>query len=258
MYLTRIAKRPSGSGRCSAQFPLRKLKNSPILILTFKMAGSFYRDPPNLLSQGDIVRDVPWGLIEAPTTLCRPIDRKKPNGDARYSAVDPWVMKNASGPWSRNPEIIHAVGWQDAAMVLWHDCQIDKSENQERSRPEKEFAAVAPIHSLDSLRGKDANETENFHRGVRAGEHHSYFHLPAVTAGDFVLGESYVNFRYIWSVRQSSLTNRPVSLHPDMLLSLYDRLFVFFTRFRLDVKLSCPSCGTPVPLVRTSDGELGN
>lgn len=116
------------------------------------MADSLYREhPPELLSQGDIAADIPWGLIEAPTVLCRPVDRKSPNGKARYSLVDPWTVPNSPVPWSHDPEIIHAIGWQGTAMVLWHDCQIEKADNQERDRPEKAFAGVAPIHRLDVL-----------------------------------------------------------------------------------------------------------
>jgi hypothetical protein len=165
-------------------------------------------------------------------------------------------MEGSPAPWSRDPEFIHAVGWQSAAMVLWHDCQISKAENQERLRPQKQFAAVAPIHSFDSLQSEFPEKTEELRRSVRAGEHHSYFHLPAIAAGDYSLVESYVNLRYIWSVRQSSLTKRPVSVHSDMLLSLYEKLFVFFTRFRLDLEPKCPRCDTSVPLVRVSDQEL--
>lgn len=217
---------------------------------------SFYRDkPPELLSQGDIAIDIPWGLIEAPTTLCRPIDRKQPNGKARYSCVDPWVMQGSPVPWSRDPEIIHAVGWQAPAMVLWHDCQIEKADNQERDRPEKAFAAIAPIHSLSALQSDTPEKTKDVQDKVRNLRHKSYFYLPAVTAGDFAIQESFVNLRYIWSIRQQTLANRPVSLHPEILMSLYSTLFLFFTRFRLDADPACPKCGSLVPLIQEPEDQ---
>lgn len=218
------------------------------------MPDSFYRArPPDLLSQGDIASNVPWGLIEAPTALCRPSDRKAPNGKARYSLVSPWTVPNSPAPWSHDPEIIHAVGWSGLVMVLWHDCQIEKSDNQERSRPDKAFAAVAPIQPLSELRSDTLENTEKLHTSIKDGAHHSYFYLPGATGDAFTMAESVVNLRYIWSVRQATLADRPVSVNPDMLFSLYEKLFVFFTRYRLDLDPTCPKCGTVVPLLRAVD-----
>src|SRR2546421_11565261 len=218
------------------------------------MARSFYRDrPPDLLSQGDIAADVPWGLIEAPTALCRPADRRAPNGKARYSLVEPWTVPNSPAPWSRDPEIIHAIGWSGLVMVLWHDCQIEKSDNQERDRADKASAAVAPLNPLTELQSVTPEKTAELHESVKAGDHNSYFYLPAVAAGKFSLPESVVNLRFIWSVRQSTLSNRPASIDPEMLFSLYEKLFVFFTRHRLDLDPTCPTCGSKVPLVSAND-----
>jgi hypothetical protein len=99
------------------------------------------------------------------------------------------------------------------------------------------------------------SQPDELREAVRSGAHHSYFHLPAVQAEGFALPESFANFRYIWSVRQTSLKVRVVALHPDVLGSLYGQLFVFFTRFRLDLNQTCSTCGTPVPLVRVDDRD---
>jgi hypothetical protein len=141
-------------------------------------------------------------------------------------------------------------------MVLWHGCQIDKSDNQERTNPEKAFAAVAPIQPLDKLQSETAEKTEQLRASVMAGGHSSYFFLPAVTAGEFALVDSFVNLRYIWSVRQTTLLQkRRAALHSNMLFSLYEKLFIFFTRFRLDVTPNCPSCGTAVPLTPVEEED---
>jgi len=133
-------------------------------------------------------------------------------------------------------------------MVLWHDCQISKAENQVRNKPEKEFAGVAPILPLSKLQAKNAEELSVLQDGIRNGENHSYFFLPAADMGSFSMPDSYVNFRYVWSVRQVALTRRRLSLEVDQLMALYGSLFTFLTRYRLDVDPRCPSCNATVPL----------
>ena len=207
----------------------------------------FYRPPPELLSQGDIVEHVPWGLIEAPITLCRP-DNDPLQGKSRHSRVDSWDMKGQPAPWSRTPERIHAIGWDGRAMVLWHDCQISKGENQRRDRPEKEFAGVAPILPFAGLQAKTAEDLEVLKQGIRDGDNHSYFFLPAFDGGSFTMPDSYVNFRYIWSVRQLALAQRALSMDAEQLPALYGKLFGFLTRRRIDIDPRCPSCDAVVPL----------
>ena len=48
---------------------------------------TFYAALSPALSQGDIVDDIPWGLIDAPITLCRPSDRKSSSGKAVFGSV---------------------------------------------------------------------------------------------------------------------------------------------------------------------------
>lgn len=113
------------------------------------MTETFFAAVSSLeLQQGDIIDEVPWGLIEAPTTICRPVDRKQPKGKANYGpATD--VTKPAA--WSHDPEFIHGVGWQGLAVVLWHGCQIDRWKNQGRADLSKAFTGVAPLLPLSRL-----------------------------------------------------------------------------------------------------------
>lgn len=213
-----------------------------------------YRNPPDVLSQGDLITDVPWGLIEAPVTLCRPANTQ-PFGKADYSTAADWKLPGQSRPkaWAKTPEVIHATGYSGWAVSLWHDCEIDKPANAEKD-PRKAFAAVAPIFPITTFPDESTRDA------IRAGSHHAFFHLPAVSVeeqganGGFALPESAVAFRYIWSVRQLELTKRKASLTPDAIAALYQQLFVFLTRTRLDISPTCPTCGVQVEL-RPTDAQ---
>lgn len=138
-------------------------------------------------------------------------------------------------------------------MVLWHGCEIEKFDNQGRA---KAFAAIAPIQPLDLLQGDTSERTTLMREGVKDGRHQAYFYLPAVTREGFSLPESFVNLRYLWSVRQEALSDRVLSIEPSILPSLYSQLFVFFTRFRIDGDPKCPTCGTAVKLELAEDAEV--
>src|SRR5258707_909108 len=84
------------------------------------------------LSQGDIVRDVPFGLIDAPLTICQPPNTAA-RGKGNYYPIDDL-------PKHRTIEYLHAKFKLGLGIVVWPDCQIDKPKNQ--SRPEKEWVAA--------------------------------------------------------------------------------------------------------------------
>jgi hypothetical protein len=215
------------------------------------MADAFYLPPdPAVLNQGDIIDHVPWGLIEAPTTLCRPNNRQSVNGKAFYGSVED--LKNPP-PWSLEPEFVHGVSWEGLAIVLWHGCQLDKWKNQgaDQNRLAKAFAGVAPILPLDKI------QPPEYRQEVVARKHSSFFPLPAFTVGERQIPESYVDLRHIWSVRQSALVAKMAGLSDAARLSLYEHLFTFFTRFRLDADPVCPTCGTAVPLQMAAEEEAG-
>ena len=215
------------------------------------MADSFFIGLSHDLNQGDIVDHIPWGLIEAPTTLCRPNDRKQPNGKAFYGLVGD--LKTPA-PWAHEPEFVHASSWSGLAMVLWHGCQLDKWKNRDGNGEQidqsvKAFTAIAPVFSLDHFQPAER-------RGeVSAQQHYSYFPLPPFTVDTRQVPESYVDLRHIWPVRQTILTDRLTSISDSARSSLCAHLFTFFTRCRLDINPTCPSCGTEVPLLSSAAPE---
>jgi hypothetical protein len=187
---------------------------------------------------------VPWGLIDAPVTLCRPRVSGNLSGLADYGTAAETVRPAA---WSRSPEVLHARAWSGLVMVLWHDCQIDKWLNRDDGRNDsRAFAAIAPVNPL-------ANQSPDIQDAIREGRHFSYFPVQAVDNGPIQMVESYVDLRHVWSVRQSVLTDRILSLTERARFSLYEHLFTFLTRLRLDVDATCPECGTHVPLRPAGD-----
>jgi hypothetical protein len=214
------------------------------------MPSPFYVDPAPVLSQGDIVDHVPWGLIEAPTTLCRPSNRQSTSGKAFYGSV---ADLKKPLPWAHEPEYIHGISWEGLAIVLWHGCQIDKWKNRAleagEDTSERSFAAIAPVIGLENFQPADKRHE------VTGGQHYSYFPLPAFTVGARDIPEGYADLRHIWSVRQSLLVDRLASIADTARFSLYEHLFTFFTRFRLDVDRACPTCGASVPLMAVAERE---
>jgi hypothetical protein len=191
------------------------------------------------LSQGDIVEDIPWGLIEAPFSICRPDNAKLQQGSAKYGPLDGF-----SKPFDRGTEILHTKAQVSVALVLWHGCQIDKFKQLGKPLG-KWFAAIAPVFELARFVTR-ADEQAN----VRAGKHRAYFPLPAFVSDQYSLPESYVDLRYIWSVRQQPLTEfRQARLSPAYLPALYAHLFTFFTRLSLpEESLVCNHCGRQIDL----------
>lgn len=148
--------------------------------------SAFYREPGAKLSQGDLVRNTPWGLVPDSLSVCRPKDATKAEGGAFYSPHA--RIKQGGGAFSSGrQETIHASGYLGTALVLWEDCEIDKFENKGQP-PDKWFVAIAPIHAATKFQ-------PNVFEGVRAGERAQYFHLPALAAKG--LEESYVDLRMV-------------------------------------------------------------
>ena len=215
------------------------------------MVNSFFVGLSQELNQGDIVDHIPWGLIEAPTTLCRPNDRKQPTGKAFYGSVGD--LKKPP-PWTHEPEFVHASSWSGLAMVLWHGCQLDKWKNhdgndEQTDQSVKAFTAIAPVRSLECFQPAEQRSQ------VAAHQHYSLFPLPPVTVGTRQVPESYVDLRHIWPVRQAILTDRLTSISDSARSSLCEHLFTFFTRYRLDINPTCPSCGTEIQLISAAAPE---
>ena len=186
----------------------------------------FYATLEPKLSQGDIFTDAPWGLIDAPVTVCQPVDRSKPQGKASYAPVE--------GKGFKGIQAVHAAARLGNVMVLWHDCQIDKFENQGRA-PEKWFTAVAPVLPIPTGTGGQA---------IADGLRRAFFPLPAYPA----IGldqPSYVDLRHVWPIKQSVLTldHRVGTLSGPARQALYSHLFTFLTQRRMSTNLRCSSCG---------------
>ena len=137
------------------------------------MSDPFYLAPAPDLSQGDLVDHVPWGLIEAPTTLCRPDNRKSSSGKAFYGSV---AELKKPPPWTHDPEFIHGTSWEGIGIVLWHGCQIDKWKHRDlqsgKSSSARSFAGIAPVIASESLHPPEMR-TE-----VMAGRDNSWIDRP--------------------------------------------------------------------------------
>jgi len=188
------------------------------------------------LDQGDIVLDVPWGLVSAPVAVCRPVQGlNATSGKANFAPCDD--VRDAFR--KKDPrEIVHAIANRGPVLVLWHGCQIDKFA--EAGKQDKAFAAIVPILPMTLL-----NETD--WAAVRDGQHMSRFHLPGFSTNEVVMPESYADLRHVWPIRQRALRRRVVTLSKHARADLYGHLFTFLTRLTPAERASCPNCKTLLP-----------
>jgi hypothetical protein len=119
-------------------------------------------------------------------------------------------------------------------MVICHDCQIDKFENQGKL-PDKWFASVAPVVPCP------ATEWSN----VVARRRRAFFPVPSFEAVGIV-DNSYVDLRYLWPLKQSLLGERVITLSQTAREVLYAHLFSFLTQRALRDSAKCPSCGSEI------------
>ncbi len=193
--------------------------------------AAYYVEPGAKLSQGDLVKDVPWGLLPDPTTVCRPNNKDAEHGKAYYTPRH--LTKQGGVAFGGGTELIHAQARLGMAMVLWHDCEIDKFEEKEKPK-EDWFAAVAPVLPLSLIQQADQRER------VVAGDRIQLFPLPPLEPVN--LPDSFVDLRHIWSVKQTLLTDRVASLGDVGRNALYEHLFTFLTRNRIRETVLCPAC----------------
>ena len=181
---------------------------------------SFYRACHGELDQGDLVDQVPWGMVEPSVTICRPEHATAPAGRARYAPIAqvdrPFCASNDK------TETVHARAKCGRVIVLWHGCEIDKAA--QKSSRTRAFVAVAPIRPLvASISNKGDRDV------IREGERTAFFHLPSFDDH----GESFVDLRRIWNVPQAILTHRRAALGPDALRALHGHLYQFLTRRKI-------------------------
>jgi hypothetical protein len=192
------------------------------------IAEEWYSHLGDLPSQGDIVDVIPQGIIDEPLTICQP-HNTDPQGKARYYPY-------ASLPQRRSVEFIHAKGSVGLGMVVWPDCQIDKMKNQ--GRPQNEWiVGIAPIHPMTRLEAKVRERVADLGRA-------QYFPLPPNPPA---IGEiSYVDLRFIWTVRFSLLDRRRVALSEAARQALAFHLFWFQTEVRVSEAVVCPHCARQI------------
>jgi hypothetical protein len=192
---------------------------------------SFYDKLNPKLSQGDILRDVPWGQVESPITICRPDQPKQADGKAHYGT--PENMTPAA--YRKDiPEFLHLKTLRNRAIVLWHDCQLDKFDEKNKPRA-KWFTTVSPIFGFDDL-------DEPARQVVREGGRRAFFYMPA-NPDSGIETECYVDLRYALSFRYSLLESRRLTtLSKEARQSLYLQFFTFLTALRLANAVDCPAC----------------
>ena len=191
------------------------------------------------LSQGDIISDIPLSIVESPVTICRPLDATKSSGKAEFKPMSEWGEPTIR----KNGEFVHLKASRlVSAVVIWHDCQIDKFENQGK-KPGKWFAAVAPIVPFTV-----ANMSEDSRDVVRQGKRRAFFHLEAwADAG--VSEEGFIDFRHLLPIRQTWLIPRRKGSLSDVVRdSLQAHLFSFLTQRDLPHGVVCSNCGNPITL----------
>ena len=173
------------------------------------------------LSQGDIVAALPWGAIDSPLTICRPLNAKVREGKAR--SLDASKVDRAFKQRDKR-ESVHARAGLGPGIVLWHSCEI--ADYVRRGEERKAIVGVAPIFSMVERLPEPHREP------VRELRRSAMFPLPPLDVGSISLGEAYVDFRLIWSVKQSILTERWAGLSEAYLQSMYNHLMLFLTRRR--------------------------
>lgn len=184
------------------------------------------------LSQGDICRDVPWGVIPSPLVICRPDQPKQPMSKAFCGQVD--LINRGGKAYAGRHEMLHFDSVRGLVMVVWDDCEIDKFENRAQDK-EKWFAAVAPIHPLARLNPGDREV-------VMRLERHAFFPLLA-SPEHGIADASYVDLRYIVPVKRALLDpNRVTALSTTNRKALVGHMIRFLTGTELAP--ACPNCGT--------------
>jgi hypothetical protein len=210
------------------------------------MEPSFGPHGPEL-DQGDFLLNIPWGVVEAPLTVCRPEKTGRTEGRSVYG-----LEKNVTNAFRNDRrEIIHATSGLTRAVVLWHGCQIDKFKKSKD--PSKAFAAIAPVFVLEDRvpRAEDRQSIIN-------GMHRSYFPLPPFSIDDVTVPETFVDLRHIWPVRQSLLlaeSQRFASMGKQLRMALCEHLFTFFTRRKFLDSAPCPHCGGTIALSNLLEEE---
>jgi hypothetical protein len=174
-------------------------------------ASECYRDPDELLCQGDIFATIPHVFL-----------KDRPNQVALMMAgkragflVDEFC--NPDAPQCSHEIIVHAQTRVGYAILMSHSCEVDKPP------PHRVIALVRQVSELNKDAEKDT---------IRKNGKYACFHLPALEGK---LPESYVDFRRISTIgpRWLTLATRKTSLTDEARKKMLFALFRFFTRLEL-------------------------
>lgn len=170
---------------------------------------SWYRRKADKVTQGDVYRSVPSIFIPS-----RPLDvvRKGPREGALNRFTEEAQEPPGGFRWE-DDELIIAHGVVTRAVMLTHDCEIDKDSNY------RLMALIRPWASLPPEAAEAVKENRRWRFFYLAGH-------------DAVLPESYVDFRRITAVRPGALEeeNRLLSMTAETLDALREALVRYLTR----------------------------
>jgi hypothetical protein len=233
---------------------------------------AFYARPNNLLSPGDIFRELPVGSILHPLRVIRKSDYNPPAArgpqDLRRAYKFPEETESLKVK-IRSPEgeSLIATGRIVSAMLLTWGSQIEEDlRNFERSgKAQGKLWLVAPIYPLAQI--PESQTTEDVETGEKISvreiiienRSHLYLYLPQFPETSEPLGH-YLDLRKMTTLPINYFVeaqhSRIVGLHHDGLNMLYSRLMWFFTRAEYFFHpVLCQHCGTAVELDLRFEGQ---
>ena len=180
-------------------------------------ATPFYRPADAQLCQGDILERVPHLVMKEQP---RPLRKRTSSGNKIVYEME--ELAEGTLPTTSDEDLLVPAACQiSRAMLLTHDCEIDK---------DKKHRNVALIRPLPSSMGAKDRIT------IQENRRFPFFHLPA---GGEKLLEGYVDFRRICTVSPQWIDSatRLASLTDGARQAMLLQLFRFLTRVELDSKV---------------------
>lgn len=180
------------------------------------MSEELYEVPREQASQGDILEFLPHIFLDLPLTA--------------LNEETETTLRTVTEPFSSfddaNGQSVMATCKRQKAMLLSHDCEIDK--------PQVTRWIVAPVVPI--LKLKPANRDR-----VRRNRIFTMFHLPKYRE---LLPESFVDFNQLTTLSSEFVRNaqRIVSLSDVGRRGMYAQFVRWFTRWELR-STRCPTCG---------------
>ncbi len=187
------------------------------------MAQDFYQAPEDVASQGDIVEVLPHLYFDPPITALSKA------ADGTYSSTPaPGGFNDKAG------QAIVAVAKRCKALVITHDCEIDKKDKEGHLLVKRWI--ICPIVPLQDA-GSSAYQDK-----VRRNRVYSALFLPKY---QHILPDSFAHFGQLTTVHREAITDasRVLSLNDIGRRALYLQFVRWLTRWEL-ADLRCPSCST--------------